>query len=287
LRLVIPAVLLLGATVGGMATINRAITGDAWTFPHQLYDRERGEQPVFLWQPIDDLAASRSAKAAAAREEAGDGWRAPRTSGWHRLAVTLYFFVGLPGVLVLLLTPAAIRDGWSRFAALVFLLVAAGHFLIYPWWAHYSAPTLAALLVPTIGGHRALYAAKRAGGRIGPALFAAAFATQLAVFLIQIPSQRADANDPSRQRARLAWEFEHRAGKHLLVVTYPPGWSGDWTFNPADIDAAKVVWASDLGAERNQELLRYYSDRTVWSIDARFDDQDPVPKLIRPAVGGQ
>jgi hypothetical protein len=165
----------------------------------------------------------------------------------------------------------------------VFLTVAAGHFLIYPWWAHYSAPAVAALLVPAMQGHRLLYVARRGGRRIGPALLAAACATQLAAFLIQMPSQRADPSDPSRQRARLAWEFEQRAGKHLLVVTYPPGWSGDWTFNPADIDAAKVVWATDRGAERNQELLTYYDDRTVWAIDARFTDTDPIPRLIRPA----
>ena len=125
-----------------------------------------------------------------------------------------------------------------------------------------------------------MYAARRGARRprsFGPALFAVACATQLAVFLFQIPSQRADPSDPSRQRARLAWEFEHRAGKHLLLVTYPLGWSGDWTFNAADIDAAKVVWATDLDDERNDELLRYYEDRTVWAIDAAFTDRDPVP----------
>jgi len=44
------------------------------------------------------------------------------------------------------------------------------------------------------------------------------------------------------------------------------------------------VWATDLGAERNTEILRYYGDRTAWSIDAAFTSVDPVPKLIRPAV---
>ena len=92
------------------------------------------------------------------------------------------------------------------------------------------------------------------------------------------------ASDPSRHRARLAWEFEHRAGKHLLLLTYPAGWSGDWTFNPAvDIDAAKVVWATDLGDGRNADILSYYSDRTVWGIDVDFTATQPVPRLIRAA----
>jgi hypothetical protein len=100
---------------------------------------------------------------------------------------------------------------------------------------------------------------------------------------MQIPSQRPDPSDPSRQRARLAWEFEHRPGKHLLMVSYPPGRGADWTYNPADVDAAKVVWANDLGAEANAELLRYYGYRTVWAIDAAFSDVDPVPRLLRAA----
>jgi hypothetical protein len=286
LRMVLPIALLLAATLVGVATVNRAITGDPFEFPHDVYDRMHGVLPVFLWQPIEDGPEPTAAQSAGESADRA-GWRAPRTSGWHRLAVTVYFFLGLSGALALLVTPAALRDPWSRFAAVCFLAVAIGHFLIYPWWPHYSAPALAALLVPAMNGHRLVYVARRGRDRgrrrLGPALLAVACASQLAVFLVQIPSQRADPTDPSRQRARLAWELEHRPGKHLLLVRYPPGWGGDWTYNPADIDAAKVVWANDLGDQANAELLRYYADRTVWGIDAAFTDRDPVPRLLRPA----
>jgi hypothetical protein len=138
-------------------------------------------------------------------------------------------------------------------------------------------------------GHRRVYVARRGSDRgrrrIGPALLAVACACQLLVFLVQVPSQRADPTDPSRQRARLAWELEHRPGAHLLLVRHPPGWGADWTYNPADVDAAKVVWANDLGDEANAELLRYYPDRPVWSVDAAFTARDPVPRLLRPAGG--
>ena len=277
LRLVLPAAALLALALGGLAALNRAITGDPLEFPHALYDETHGETPVFLWQPLpaDDHAAAA-------------GWRAPRTSGWHRLAVTSYVFLGLSGVLALLLTPALLRDPWSRFAAITFFAVAVGHFLIFPWWPHYSAPALAAILAPALQAHRHLYAARRdrPHGRrsFGPALFGAACAIQLAVFVMQIPAHRADPTDPSRQRARLAGDFEHREGRHLLLVAYPPGRRNDWTYNSADVDAAKVVWANDLGDEGNAELLRYYPDRTVWRIEAAFTATDPVPRLVRPAA---
>jgi hypothetical protein len=278
-RLVLPVGLLLVATAAGLATVNRAVTGDPLEFPHQLYDRTHGVPPVFLWQPLEN--------AGDAGGSTSTGWRSPRTSGWHRLAVDLYFFLGLAGSLALVTAPASLQKPWPRVAALVFVAVAAAHFLVYPWWVHYSAPALAALLVLAVEGHRRLCVARSArihrGRAFGRGLFATACAAQLAVFLAQVPSQRPDATDPCRQRARLAWDFEHRPGTHLLLVTYPPGWSGDWTYNPADIDRSKVVWATDLGAERNADLLRYFADRTVWSVDAAFTDRDPVPRLVRPA----
>jgi hypothetical protein len=40
-----------------------------------------------------------------------------------------------------------------------------------------------------------------------------------------------------------------------------------WVFNGADIDRARVIWAHDLGAARNPELIRDYPDRTIWLVD--------------------
>ena len=50
----------------------------------------------------------------------------------------------------------------------------------------------------------------------------------------------------------------------------------EWIFNAADIDAAKVVWARDMGTAANRELLDYFRGRTVWDVQA---DDDP-PKLL-------
>jgi hypothetical protein len=51
----------------------------------------------------------------------------------------------------------------------------------------------------------------------------------------------------------------------------------EWVYNLADIDMQKVVWARDMGPEQNQELLRYYSTRRVWVLDA-----DAIPPKLAP-----
>jgi hypothetical protein len=293
-RFVLPLAAMLALVALGMARYDRSVVGDPFHLPHEVH-RSANHIPVFFWQ------AETTAARAAPLSGASDGravvgsastslrYAAYRTSeGVHRMAVVLFFFLGLPATLSLLLTPAAVRDPWSRIATASFLAVSVGHVLILPWFAHYAAPATAAVLLLGVQGQRLARCWRRprlgvSARRMGRAWFGAACLIQLASFAFQLPAYRADPAAPSRQRARLAWELEHRPGEHLLLVRYPSGLGNDWTYNGADVDGAKVVWANDLGAARNAELLRYYPDRTVWSIDADFTARDPLPVLVRAA----
>jgi hypothetical protein len=53
----------------------------------------------------------------------------------------------------------------------------------------------------------------------------------------------------------------------------------EWVYNNADIDGSKVVWARDMGPERNEELLRYYKGRRAWvvAVDDRTANLDTYP----------
>ena len=39
-----------------------------------------------------------------------------------------------------------------------------------------------------------------------------------------------------------------------------------WNYNQAAIDASQIVWAADLGPQKNEELLHYYPDRKPWRV---------------------
>jgi hypothetical protein len=68
-------------------------------------------------------------------------------------------------------------------------------------------------------------------------------------------------------------------GKQLVLVRYAPGHSpiDEWVYNAANIDGSKVIWARDMDAASNQELLRYYSDRKAWLVEP-----DATPAAVAP-----
>lgn len=51
----------------------------------------------------------------------------------------------------------------------------------------------------------------------------------------------------------------------------------EWVYNRANIDAAKVVWARDMGEFANRELLQYFRGRTIWIVDADSASPNPIP----------
>jgi hypothetical protein len=66
-------------------------------------------------------------------------------------------------------------------------------------------------------------------------------------------------------------------GRQLVFVRYSPQHGfHEWVRNGATIDAQRVIWALDLGAEEDHKLMQYYSDRSVWVLEA---DAKP-PRLV-------
>jgi len=81
----------------------------------------------------------------------------------------------------------------------------------------------------------------------------------------------------SRERVQAA--LESRSGFQLALVRYPHDHLEpvDWVQNLANIDRQKVIWANDMGAQQNQELIDHFKDRQVWLVEP-----DKIPPQISP-----
>jgi hypothetical protein len=78
-------------------------------------------------------------------------------------------------------------------------------------------------------------------------------------------------------RPSIQARMENLPGRQLLLVHYSPQHDprSSWVANGADIDSSKVVWANDMGPEKNQELIDYFKDRKVWLVEP-----DAIPTRV-------
>jgi hypothetical protein len=74
--------------------------------------------------------------------------------------------------------------------------------------------------------------------------------------------------NPER-RIEVNRELAKTPGKLLVFVRYSPQhiFQDEWVYNDADIDAARIVWARDLGPEEDAKLQAYYPDRTALLLE--------------------
>ena len=81
------------------------------------------------------------------------------------------------------------------------------------------------------------------------------------------------------ERARMEAWLEAQPGQQLAIVRYGRDHNplDEWVYNAADIDGSKVVWAREMDAADNLELIHYYPNRRVWLVEP-----DAIPARITP-----
>jgi hypothetical protein len=187
------------------------------------------------------------------------------------------YFIGPVLTVPLVFLPRLFRDRRRR-PLLVFIgvIVALNLFqlVLYPY---HLGPLVAVMFTIVTLGIRHLYV--RLGRRRGAV---ALLVLPLCVILVGAMKQEADDLDLHLAYWERAAELHHdarayiaewlarRPGKQLVVVRYAPFHhpNQEWVYNGADIDGGKVVWAREVDALQDAELLRYFRDREVWLLEA-------------------
>jgi hypothetical protein len=184
-----------------------------------------------------------------------------------KIGRTLSFYLSAVLFLPIAMLPWIRRDRgisillWSVAAAFL------GLFVLVPFQTHYAAPLAAPLLALTVHSIRRLWVLKRYNNPVGQILAPGCLVTCLAIQAIgYAPPLRPHLD----LRPFVLAGLEARAASQLVFVRYGGHHflAEEWVYNAADIDRSKVVWARDMGREKNAELLAYYPDRETWLLDA-------------------
>jgi hypothetical protein len=151
---------------------------------------------------------------------------------------------------------------------------------------HYAAAGTAAFLAVLVECFRRLRGARRQLVFLAPFIMLLILGVRVGLGAMHLPfTQKVNfqswccVKPGNPNKARILAILDSTDGKHLALVKpkTDPDNVFQWIYNDADIDASKVVWARDLGAEGNRTLLEYFRDRKIWVVDPNVEPATILP----------
>ena len=281
-RVWLPIVLTGVAGASWLACDNYRVTGHPLRLPYREYYLQYEIVPPFSFVPISTTPRTfRHLDLESRARETYDrtrSWRLfiDRPLDWLTL-LRYYYYGNLIWLLPLVVfMPFLWRSKRTRFAATLVAVIGAASVIEVVFYPHYAAPFTAALLVLAAQSMRYLRQWKYHGREVGRFLVSA---MPVAIFLMTIASEaeaiatHRTADQIQARNAQIARKenteqelLKKQPGQHIILVSYAglPSPHEEWIYNPANIDAAPVIWALDLGQTENEKLRRYYAGRSFW-----------------------
>lgn len=264
------------AAFAATAAYNRAVTGNAFELPFTEYAHQYAHIPLFNFQPLQPARIDLPASMYDLHQNWEPGeWQKARSTqllpmrfeDWKSVAATMMGSF-LTGALIVLFLPNLLRDRRIRLPLICVTTALIGSLIEVRFYVHYAAPAAAALLILAVQAFRHLRQWKPNGQPAGrflaralPVLIIGLALASQALAILHPPPQ--PVNTTRDQVVALLHEFIE---KHVILVRYTGSQSPheEWVYNGADIDTQDVIWAHDLGPEKNARLVEYYKDRKIW-----------------------
>jgi len=310
-RVIAPILLVLTITAAAMSYYCWRVTGNPIEMPYQLERKTYAAAPFFLWQPQAKVPP-------VYRHEVMQRMYVGEELQYYNLSRTLVgplvkafsiwtFYFGpaltLPLLMLLLILPYGFSyrelNARARFLSFCLMFSVIGLGLESFFSPHYASPLACILLAILLAAMRRLRLwewrgqpsgifVTRAIVLVGAVMFAlrvSAVPLHLTVEPYYEPAWYQRGPD-SFGRAALEARLRKLPGQHLVIVRYAPEHEpfAEWVYNDADLDAAKIVWARDMGAVRNEELIEYYKGRHIWLIEPDKNAQSLLPYPSSPVI---
>ncbi len=264
---------------------NKQVTGSWTTLPYALSQYEYGVPAALTIQakvtPHRDLTPQQALDYQMQRGFTGDGETLASFLERLEYRVRFYRFFFLAPLYVAL--PAfffSLRERRFVWVAGTLALFALGVNLFPAFQLHYIAALTCLFVLVSVVGLQQLCRLK-AGSEAAQLILLLCGAQFLFWYGIHI-ADSVDAPSPamefdtwhsldhrSTRRDAVNRELEQAPGRQLVFVQYTPQhiFQDEWVWNEADMDAARVVWARDLGPDEDRKLMAYYPGRTTWLLE--------------------
>jgi hypothetical protein len=189
--------------------------------------------------------------------------------------VRFYRFFFLPPLyLALVGFLFSLREARMRWVAAALAILGLGANFFPYLTVNYLAGATCLFLLASVAGLEQVGRMKALGPDIARILIVLCIAEFVALhFDIWNPMQYGS----QQRRIQVNRNLEAMKGQLLIFVRYSSRHSSqnEWVWNKADIDSARVIYAHDLGPEKNARLIRYYANRKVLLLEP----DEFVPRL--------
>jgi hypothetical protein len=214
----------------------------------------------------------------------------------HKAREGILFFAGAVLLPPLIMIRRVFLDRRIRFLVLCVLILVAGMAIEIYMIPHYLAPFTAAFYAIGLQAMRHLRVWRPEGRPFGLAWVRLIVAICVVLAGLRVFAGPLHLTPPKYPPSEWAWQWygpghfggeraqieaqlEQLPAKQLVIVRYSASHYplNEWVYNAADIDNSKVIWAREMDAANNLDLIHYYTDRQVWLVQP-----DLVPATISP-----
>jgi hypothetical protein len=286
-RVALPALLVMLVCLAGVGYNDYRVTGRPLTLPYQVHDGQYAMAAMFSMMPLRPEPSYRHPIMRKFWADWNVGqWVFARANPLENMLLKLYsfddfFFAFWMLSISVLLWPYGLVTAEERATV---VLGAAFVLMIAPLIAtgpHYGASFAGVFYLRFLQGLRRLWSWQRVGRVAAVILAVLVVGDGLGLTWSRDMVSRGfalRAAEAGRARHGMLQTLERMPGSQLVLVRYSSQHDPqiEWVYNRASIDASKVVWAREMGAQPDQSLLEYFRDRRVWLLEP---DQSP-PKLV-------
>jgi hypothetical protein len=293
-EITVPAGLILCAGLVFTGYYNWRVTGSPVRMPYEVNRDTYGWPENLGFLPIKKVSSEHRVLREMYQKEIAhhniySSWHAFLDSLDVRAFENWSFFCGPVLTIPLLFLPQVFLDRRTRPLVIILALMLGLNLFQMVLYPYHLGPIVAALFAILAQGSRHVYVLLC---RARPAR-AMAFALLLPMCVAAVSTFKLEAGDLGipllywehgteahrDARASIQEWLSRRPRKQLVMVHYSSRHSPDqeWVYNGADVDQSKVVWAREIDAKSDAQLIDYFKDREVWLLNA-----DSYPQRVRP-----